>query len=161
MLASEILGELAPIEFVEMLAGVGQFVGTRQCERVVGDVDNAFERRHLGGIHLSADDVADEEDFRLTVVDDVVYLFGGKLMQYWHSHGTIGECGEECHSPMGGVASAECNLVAPLHTRVLEHDMQFLYLACHIVVLQGNAFIISQGIEVPIVYNAFFNYLVE
>ena len=37
------------------------------------------------------------------MVDDVVYLLGGELMEYGHSHGSIGECGKEGHSPAGTV----------------------------------------------------------
>ena len=90
MLAAEILGELAPVELVEMLAGIGELVGAREGERIVGDIDYSFERRHLGGVHLSADDVAHEENLRFAVVDDVVYLFGCELMQYGHCHGSVG-----------------------------------------------------------------------
>ena len=65
---------------------------------------------------MCAYDVANEENFRLTVVDDVVYLLGGELMEYGHCHSPVSECGKESHCPMGGVASAKGNLVATLHS---------------------------------------------
>ena len=75
-------------------------------------------------------------------------------MQDGNGNGSVGEGGQEGYRPVGTVAAAERNLVAPFHTAVLKQDMQFLYLACHIVVLQGGTLVVGQGILVPMADDA-------
>ncbi len=161
MFLTEIFGILDAKQFVEVFTGIGEFVGTRHHQRVVGDVDDTLQSRHLRGVDLCSHDIAHEEQFGIAVVHDVVNLVGHELMQDGHSHGTIGEGGEESHRPVGTVASAKSDLVALCHTRVLEHDVEFLYLSCHIVILQGRSLVVCQCIHVPMVDDALLNQCVK
>ena len=95
------------------------------------------------------------------MVHDVVYLVGGELVEDGYCYCSVGECCEERYRPVGAVASAEGYLVAFLHTTVLEHDVQFLYLASHVVILQCGSFVVSESIKVPVVDNAFLNQCVK
>ncbi len=90
------------------------------------------------------------------MVDDIVYLLGRKLMEYRHGYGSIGECGKKCHSPVGAIASAEGYLVASLHASVFKQYVEFLYLARHIVILEGRSLVVGECVQVPIVRNALF-----
>ena len=150
VLLAEILGELVAVHLVEVLARVREFIGTRDHQGIVGDVDDAFQGGHLGRVDGGSHHVAHEEQFGLGVVHDVVNLVGGELVEDRHGYGSVGECGEEGRCPVGRVASAEGNLVTLHDTTVLEHNVELLDLACHIVILQGGPFIVSQRIQVPI-----------
>ena len=161
VLSAEILGVFASEHLVEVFAGVGELVGAREAERVVGYVDDAFQSWHPHGIDLCGHDISHEEELRLAVVDDVMDLFGCELVEHWHGDGSIGESGEECHCPVCAVASAEGDLVASLNASVLEEDVEFLYLSRHVVVLQGDALIVGEGVAVPVVEDAFLDDSVE
>ena len=87
---AEVLGELLAVEFVQVLAGVGEFVGAAHHQRVVGIVDDTLQFRHLQRIDDRCHMVADEEQARLGVVDDVMDLFGIELMEDGHSHSPVG-----------------------------------------------------------------------
>ena len=69
------------------------------------------------------------------MVHDVVYLFSVEFMQYGHYHRPIRQRGQESHCPVGRVTAAHGHLVTFLYTGSLHHDMQLLYLACHVVIL--------------------------
>ena len=155
VLSAEIFGVFLSEHLVEVLASVGEFVGTRHEERVVGDVDDALECWHLGGVDDCRHHIAGKQQLGVGVVDDVVYLVGRELMEYRHCDGTVGQRGEECHSPVAAVATAQGYLVAFLHSTVLKHDVQLFYLACHIMVLQCLSFIVCQSIAIPIFNDAF------
>ena len=143
-------------EFVEMFARKRQLVRARQHERVVGYIYDAFERRHLRGVYRRGYDIAYKQQLCLAVIDDIVNLIGGELMEHRHCHGTVCQRGDECHCPVRAVTPANGYLVAFLHTAVFKHDMQFLYLTRHVLVLQSGSFIVCKGIEIPVVYNALF-----
>ena len=154
MLRPEILGIFRAEEGVEMLPRVGEFVGTREQQRIVGDMDDSLQIGHLRGIDGGSHHVAHKEQFRLAVVHDVVNLFGQELMQDGNGYSSIGERRQEGHCPMGTVAAAECNLVATFHAAVLKQNMQLLYLARYIVILQGGTLVVGQGILVPMADDA-------
>ena len=151
VLLAEVFRILLAKHLVEVFAGVGELLGAADHERIVGDVDDALQSRHLRGVDLRGRHVADEEELGVAVVDDVVDLVGRELVEDGHGHRAIGEDGEEGGSPGRGVASAEGYLVAPLHARGLKHDVQFLYLARHIVILQRLAFVVGKRVEIPVV----------
>ena len=71
-------------------------------------------------------------------------------MKDGHCHSSIGECGEEGHGPVGGVATADCYLVALLDITVFKEYMQFLYLPGYIVKLKGCSLIVGQRILIPV-----------
>ena len=100
VLLAEVLGELLTVELVQVLAGIGQLVGARHHQRVVGVVDDTLERRHRLRIDDGGHMVADEEQAGLRVVHDVVDLFRIKLVQDGHGDGAVGQCGDEGHSPL-------------------------------------------------------------
>ena len=110
---------------------------------------------HLGGVDGGGHDVAHEEELGIRVVHDVVHLVGHELVQDGHGHGAVGERGQEGACPVGAVASAEGYLVALFYAAVLEENVQFLYLACHVVILQGGSLEVGQRVKVPVVYDAF------
>ena len=112
-------------------------------------VDDAFQSRHLLRVDDGGYVVADEEQLRLRVVDDVMYLFGIELMEYGHSYSPVGQRGNKGHGPLAGVASAEGYLVALCHTRVLKQYMQLLNLASYVVELQCLTLEVCQRVEVP------------
>ena len=58
---AEELGKLLAIEFVQVLAGIGQFVRARHHQRVVGVVDDALQMGHLYRVYLSGHMVADKQ----------------------------------------------------------------------------------------------------
>ena len=151
VLLAEVFRILLAKHLVEVFAGVGELLGAADHERIVGDVDDALQSRHLRGVDLRGRHVADEEELGVAVVDDVVDLVGRELVEDGHGHRAIGEDGEEGSSPGRGVASAEGYLVASLHARGLKHDVQFLYLARHIVILQRLAFVVGKRVEIPVV----------
>ena len=161
MLFTEKLGIFLAEHLVEMLAGVGEFVGARHDKRVVGYVDDALQPRHLGGIDFRGHHVAHEEQFGIGVVDDVMHLFGHELVQDGHGDGPVGERGQESHGPISTVASAECNLVAFHHTAALKHDVEFFNLPGHVMVLQRGSLVVSQRIKVPMVNDALLDQCVE
>ena len=98
--------------------------------------------------------VADEQELGVRVVHDVVNLLGHELVQDGNSHGAVGQRSQEGHGPLAAVAAAEGNLVALHHATVLEQNVQFLYLAGHIVELQGGAFVVGECIKVPVIDDA-------
>ncbi len=77
------------------------------------------------------------------MVYDVVNLLRRKLVKHRHGNGTIGQRGKERYRPVTHVAAAEGNLVAALYAAILKEDVKFLYLACHILVLQGGTFVVG------------------
>ena len=95
------------------------------------------------------------------MIDNVVYLVWGKLVQDGYSYGTIGERGQEGTGPGRTVAAAKGYLVTLLHTAVLKQDVQFLYLARHVMILQRYALVIGQCITVPMVDDALLNESIE
>ena len=119
VLLAEVFRILLAKHLDEVFAGVGELFGAADHERIVGDVDDALQSRHLRGVDLRGRHVADEEELGVAVVDDVVDLVGRELVEDGHGHRAIGEDGEEGGSPGRGVASAEGYLVAPLHARGL------------------------------------------
>ena len=161
MLLTEVFRILAAKHLIEVLAGIGEFIGARHQERIVRDVDDALQPRHLRGIDGSGHDITHKEQLGVAVVHDVMHLVGHELMQDGHSHGTIGEHSQIGGGPVGTVASAKGNLVALHHPTVLKHDMQFLNLTCHIMVLQRSSFKIGECIAIPVVDDALLDERVE
>ena len=102
-----------------------------------------------------------EEQFGIRVVDDIMNLVCHELMEDRYGDSSVGQGGKESHSPLTGVTSAEGYLVALYHTTVLKQDVQFFYLTCHVMELQGGSFVVSQCIEVPIVDDALLYKLIK
>ena len=161
VLWAEFLGIFLAEKFIEMLSRVGELVGARHKDGEVGQVDDAFDGGHLGGVDGLGHDVAHKQEAGLAVVDDIVYLLSVELMQDGHGDGSVGEGGQECHGPVSAVAAAYGNLVALFDAHLLEHDMQLFYLACHIIILQGDTFVVGQRIIVPVLHNAVLESLIE
>ena len=161
MFFAEVLRELAAVELVQVLAGVGELVGTRHHERVVGNIDDSLESHHLRRVDGGGHDIAHKEELGLGVVYDVMHLVGHKLMENGHGNGPVREHGKKGGSPVGTIAAAECNLVTLHYSGVLEHDVELLYLACHIVILQSTAFIVSQRVTVPVLDDALLYEFIE
>ena len=161
MLLAEIFWVFVPEHLVEVLAGVGQFLCAGDNQRIVWNVDYALKSRHLLRIHLRRHHVSHEEELGVGVVHYVVYLVWRELMEYWHGYGSIGQHGEESRCPCRAVAAAEGYLVAFLNAGALEHDVKLLYLACHVVVLQGSTLVIGESVAIPVPDDAVLDELVE
>ena len=69
------------------------------------------------------------------MIDDVVNLLGLELVLDGHSHGSVGEGGEECHSPVGGVTPAESDFIARFNTRMFEEYVELFYFSRHVMIL--------------------------
>ena len=87
------------------------------------------------------------------MVDDVLDLFTVELMQDRHCNGSVGECGEKSHCPVGGISTADGYLVSLFDVAVLKQDVEFLNLTCYIVILEGNALIVCQRILIPVFHD--------
>ena len=118
-----------------MFACVRELLRTGEHERVVGQIDDALKSGHLGRIDLLGHIVANKQEFRLAVIDDVVYLLGLELILYGHCHCTIGEGGKERHCPVGGIAPAESDFVARFHSGMFEEDVELFDFARHVMIL--------------------------
>ena len=84
-----------------------------------------------------------------------------KLVKNGYYNGAIGDGGQKCYCPVCGVASAHGYPVSFLNTRCFHHDVQLLNFACYIMVLQGDALVVGQCIEQPVVLNGIFNIRIE
>ena len=146
---------------VQVGTAVSESLGARYTHRQVGQVDDAHQVGHGVGSNLLGHKVAHKQYLRSAVVHDVVYLLAVELMKDGNGHGTIGEGGQKGYAPVRTVTAAHGYLVALLYPYVFIHDMYLGYLACHIIVLQGSALIIGQGVVVPVFYNAVFYEFVE
>ena len=78
-------------------------------------------------------------------------LFFIKFVENGHDDGSIGQRSQEGYCPVGGISAADGHPVALFYSRGLHHDVQFLYLASHIMVLECGSFIVCQGIEQPVI----------
>ena len=144
-----------------MFARVRELVRAREEQRVVGNVDDAFEIGHFRGIDGRGDDIANEKQLGVAVVHDVVNLVGREFVENRHGDGSVGERGEVGGGPVRAVATAKGDFVAFDHAAVLEHDVEFLDFPSHIVVLQRRAFIVGQCITIPMLDDAFFYQFVD
>ena len=95
MFFAEIFGILVSEDFIEMFAGISEFLRTGKVEREIGKIDDTFERGHLFGIDFCGYYIAHEEHLALAVVYDVVNLFGLELILYRNHDGTIGNNGQK------------------------------------------------------------------
>ena len=77
---AEILGVFLAKHLIEMLSGKGQLVGARYDQRVIGNIDDSFQPRHLGSIDRGGYDIAHEEQFGFGVIDNVVHLLGREFV---------------------------------------------------------------------------------
>ena len=115
MLLTEVFRILLSIEGVQVLAGIGQLLRARHDERVVRIADDALQVRHLLRVDDASHIVAGKEQLRIRVVHDIMNLLGHEFVQDGHGNGTVGQRGDESHSPLAAVSSAECNLVTFLY----------------------------------------------
>jgi hypothetical protein len=57
------------------------------------------------------------------MINDILDLFTIELMKDGYCYSAVSECGQEGYSPVGGVTTAECDLVALLDIAVLKKNM--------------------------------------
>ena len=74
-----------------------------------------------------------------------------ELAEYRHGHRAISDDAEESHGPLGAVASADSHAVARPDTSMLEEQMEFGYLAGHILVLERDTVEVGQRKLFPVV----------
>ena len=69
------------------------------------------------------------------MVDDIVDVVRLKFMKNRDDNRSVCQCGEERHTPMRTVSSANGNLVSLADSAFLENDMEFLYFASYVFIL--------------------------
>ena len=142
----EVFGELLSEISVQVFACCGEFLRARNHERIIGDVYYSLKGRHLLGVYLLCHHIADKQESRLRMVHNVVYLVCGEFMENRYCHCSIRERSEKCYGPVAHITPAEGYLVAPVNVAVLKENMEFLNLACNVLILKRSAFIVCQGI---------------
>ena len=157
VLGAEKFGIALAIKFVQALAGFGERLFSAHQQHKVGDMNDAFELGHGFCIESGPNHVAGKEKTRVRVVDDIVYLLGFELVEDGYHDGTIGHCGQKGDSPVCTVASADGNLVSRLNPGRFKQNVKLLNFASHILVLEGHALIVGEGIEIPMINDALLN----
>ena len=122
---------------------------------------NAQQQRHGIFVQVFPYLVADKQQLGFGVVDNVVYVVSLEFVKYGDNDCTIGQGCKKGHGPMCTVASANGNLIAGLNVGTFQYDVEFGYFPGNIFVLQCGAFIICQGISVPVLYDALLNVVNE
>ena len=84
------------------------------------------------------------------MVDEVVDVAGLEFVQDGHRDGAVGEGREEADAPVGLVAGADGDLVAPFQAALLEGDVQFFDPPGDVAVFEGDARVVGQGGAVPV-----------
>ena len=92
MFWSEVLRILFTEHLVKMFSGVCQLLCSRNEQRIIGNIDDSFQVWHLFFVDDGCYNVANEQQFCLAVIDNVVYLFGSKLVQNGNGNGSISQC---------------------------------------------------------------------
>ena len=90
------------------------------------------------------------------MVYDVVHLFGVELVQYGHSHGTIGDGSQECYAPTAHVTAADSHLVALFYAALGKDNVQLCNLFRHVAVLEGALPVIRHRGQAPMLSETVF-----
>ena len=135
MLLSEVFWEFFSEEFIEMLSGKCKFLCSAYHEREVRKIYDTLKVWHLVRVYLLCHHISHEQQFGVTVVHDVVYLLWNKLMEHRNSNCPICHGGEESHSPMAHVSSADSDLITWFYSTILKEDVHLLYLSCYVLIL--------------------------
>ena len=161
VLLAEIFGIFLAKDLVEVLSGIGDLLWAAEHDGEVGYVDNALKVWHLLIVELCGHHVAHEEKAGIGMVYHVVDLSWGEFVLDRNGHGSIGERGQESACPHWAVATAKGDLVAFLQAYALKHDVELLYLARHVVVLQCGTLIVGKGVFIPVVDDGVLNQLIQ
>ena len=109
---------------------------------------------HLGQLlHLDIlpNVLAHEKQYRVGVVDNVVYVVRIELLQDGYQNGAIRYRGHKSDTPVGGILPHEGDFVASPDLTMAKEDMQFGYLASHVLIGIGALFVIvGQRRQVPV-----------
>ena len=117
--------------------------------------------RHLLCIEFRPHNVAHKQQLGTGVVDDVVNLLRQELMQDRHRHSAVCQGGQEGYSPACAVAAADGDFVSVLHAGGFENDVEFLDDTCYVLVVERLNAIVAEGIQLPVLFQAFQNTGVE
>ena len=158
---AEVLGVAGAVAGVAVLEGFHQGVVAAHHRGEVFQYHNAFQQGHGGFVQGFPSAGADKEQFGFGVIDDVVDVVRLKLVQDGDDDRAISHRGQERHGPMGAVAPADGNLVARTDTGAFQHDVEFGNLPRHVLVLQGDAFVVGQGIAIPVMDDALLDVIYE
>ena len=101
--------------------------------------------------------VGKQED-TLGVVGECLYVVGGEVGQYGHSHGMVGLRGQEGDGPLGGVPGGYGHLVPLLHSQSFEDEVQLGYFYGNVVMREGLSVIIGESRLVPLLFDLLFQY---
>ena len=77
-----------------------------------------------------------EEDTRIGMVKEIVYLVGLKLVEDGHRHCSIGHGSHKCHSPLRTVFATQCNLFFFVYSGVLKQKVKLCYFSRYVAILQ-------------------------
>ena len=95
------------------------------------------------------------------MVHEIVDIAGLEFVQDGNGDGPVGEGGEETDAPVGLVAGADGDFVAPLEPALLESDVQFGDPARHVPVVERHALVVGEGGTVPVFPEAVLEDLVD
>ena len=106
-----------------MLSRVCEFVRARKHKRIIRHVYDTFKARHLGAIDFRGHDVSHEEQFRIGMIYDVVYLICRKLMKYRHRNRALSQHSQKRRGPSRAVPARKRYFVSAFNAGVLKHNV--------------------------------------
>ena len=100
----------------------------------VGEREYGLDAHHLLLVNHIPEGVAQEEEFRLGVVDDVVDVVGVEVLKDGDNHSTIGDGGQIGDDPAGVVAANEGDFVTLLDITLPKEHVELGNLLGHLIV---------------------------
>ena len=148
-------------KFVEMLAGMCYLViGGVQQGKIIHQYDGV-QSRHLRLGQLLPHHIPHKEDPGLGVVDQMVDIAALELVQQRHGHGSVCQCGQKGHCPVGLIAGAYRYLVTALQAAHLQHDVNLFYSAGDIPEIKGDTIVVRKSGTVPVLLYTVLNNLIQ
>ena len=157
VLGAEILGVAGAVTGIAVLEGFHQRIIAADHRGEVFQQDDTFEVGHDCLVQGFPGTCTYEEQFGFGVIDDMMDVVRLELMEDGDDDCAVCHGCQEGNPPVSAVASAYGDLVARADAGTLQDEVELGYLPCHVLVLQGDTLVISQGVEVPILYDALFD----
>ena len=131
-------------------------------------VDTVVVGEREGGLYqvefLFVDDVPEgvsqKEELRFGVLDDVVHVVGGEVLEHGYDDCAVGDGCQIGYHPAGVVSSYQRYLVSFLYAAFLEEQVQFGYLLGHLEIGEGLLFeVVGERGQLPVLPEALLVYL--
>ena len=129
---------------VKMLPYLLELLGPGVIELEVVDLDDNFQTWHLLDAQVLPDGLVGEKDLRFRMVHEEMDIAWFEFMEKGHRYGSVGQSGQEGHSPVRLVLAADGDFISPLKTTLLESDVKLCDSSCHIPVEESDALVIRQ-----------------